>query len=1179
MNPTPPPSITLESISLLLDEPSLLKGPSVASLLPVEPLPYKLVTPIKNQELFSPLMTFMPEVFHRRLSAYSKFEYAMVNKIYRMVEMIRYNFSNGAQVTAKDILRHPLQKSVPEELLPLPKSAALNYASDPLHVWPLNQDESGPLIRPTEEIMQSLLNRITLAHRQKKIKLFFQTHSQSTKSLPIQKIEFDIGNELDWRIDFDERKDFKTEFKIVSSRNIPFYFYNSFALEPESGVIVVHSWKTEFSQLQERLSNISDTLFLEASNGMPQFEIKGENQTKPIVKYLRTRAVPVGISGESHVIPSQQSQTEIHLSENGHFYIQHEARVANQKNIARKGWSERSVYYLLSLSQGLAFAMNTQPRDLATQDEFKRDWDLALIKHLGIFQYVFLETLSVLFENKMIDGTIVSPDALFYALDEKIKILLVANSEHPDTESAKLEDLCSRQVLACYEKFIQTVFHDAQQFESFYSETGEVIMGGVIQRELRLLYEMLKRMALISGGQAFKKIRVPLLSRISKGNFETDSDVAQASFYFPESTLQGALEIVQPLIPFGFKIFLKEQPIQELAENDLKIDFKVQNRLDQTQINWFELSPKFFLMGQEVPADNILRLGTGGIIEYENKLYLVPQKQMPSLRLLEDFWQKLQKGKIESSRNKSRASYFKLPRSQTLYLLALRNLGIPFQGDDDWAALCEFYDSLGKADRDLELSSSIHAELKPYQKTGVQWLHDLYELRLGAMLADDMGLGKTLQTLCFLENLRAKNKMGSVLVVLPSSLVFNWSSEIEKFTPEMPFVIYSGEQKEMIAQLAKQKKEKVVIITYGLMLEHIDTLNKTSWNIVVFDEAQNIKNINSKRTTAARSLQARFKIALSGTPMENHYGEFYSLLDTLVPGCLGPLEDFRRQFVNSPVVDYELIQNLKLKIKPLILRRAKKEILSQLPDKQETVIKIAFEEQQKEIYRNVALSFNQRVHEALSSQGVAEVQLQMFTALLRLRQVCSDPAALPDVKYDKIPPKLETLVDSLKEIIETGESALVFTQFLQTLEHTEKLLKEAEIPVFVLHGQITIAKRRNILGEFTNFPKGAVLLMTLKTGGVGLNLTKASYVFHIEPWWNPAVENQATDRAHRMGQTKSVQVFKYIMHESLEEKIEVLKERKERKFQSLFTDTEKNTAYDQPPKSLSKEDFDQLIEL
>jgi SNF2 family DNA or RNA helicase len=193
--------------------------------------------------------------------------------------------------------------------------------------------------------------------------------------------------------------------------------------------------------------------------------------------------------------------------------------------------------------------------------------------------------------------------------------------------------------------------------------------------------------------------------------------------------------------------------------------------------------------------------------------------------------------------------------------------------------------------------------------------------------------------------------------------------------------------------------------------------------------------------------------------------------------------------------------------------------------------------------------------------------------------VCSDPAALPDVKYDKIPPKLETLVDSLKEIIETGESALVFTQFLQTLEHTEKLLKEAEIPVFVLHGQITIAKRRNILGEFTNFPKGAVLLMTLKTGGVGLNLTKASYVFHIEPWWNPAVENQATDRAHRMGQTKSVQVFKYIMHESLEEKIEVLKERKERKFQSLFTDTEKNTAYDQPPKSLSKEDFDQLIEL
>ncbi|OYZ23131.1 MAG: hypothetical protein B7Y39_06155 [Bdellovibrio sp. 28-41-41] len=210
----------------------------------------------------------------------------------------------------------------------------------------------------------------------------------------------------------------------------------------------------------------------------------------------------------------------------------------------------------------------------------------------------------------------------------------------------------------------------------------------------------------------------------------------------------------------------------------------------------------------------------------------------------------------------------------------------------------------------------------------------------------------------------------------------------------------------------------------------------------------------------------------------------------------------------------------------------------------------------------------------------------MFTALLRLRQVCSDPAALPDIKYEKVPPKLETLVDSVKEITESGESVLVFTQFLQTLEHTEKLLKEAGVPVLIIYGGISTAKRQKVIAEFSQTSVATVLLMTLKTGGVGLNLTKASYVFHIEPWWNPAVENQATDRAHRMGQTKAVQVFKYIMHESLEEKIEILKERKDMKFQSLFTDREspdgkeKETAtFASGPRSLSKDDFEQLIRL
>ncbi len=1178
--------IELQSISLVLDEPALLRGASVSSLLPVAPLSYKLIGPSKNIEVPASHLNFMPEVFVRKLSAYSKYEFMIINQLYRMAEMIRYNFSNGAQVTAKEILRLSIHKYVPEEFLPQLKPSHWHHNSVSLKPWPLTQTFVGAEVRPTEDIMQSLLNRIILAHRQKRLSLYMQTHSQSTKSLPIQSIEFEPGHELDWRIEFDDRNGFKAEFKLVSHRNRRFYFYDSFAFEPECAVIVAHPWKTEWSQLQERLSFIADTLILDTSNGMPAFELKSETKAKDIITYLRSRSLPVKITGDSQSIEAHKSLTEIHFNDNGNFTIQHEARVPGQKNITRPGWSPLAAHYLMCLSQGLTYATQSQARDIASQDVFHRDWDLALIKHLGIFQYVVLETLTAYFEGTRMDGTPVAADAVFQSVDEKVKLLLIRqNDQSTDlaiSETATLSDLVSRPVLACYDQFVTQLLADIKQPESFYSETGEVIMDGIFERELRLIYEMLKRLALTTQGGMFKKTRVPFLSRVSTGDFDSEVAVAKANFYFSETSLGGALEITQSLVPFGFKLFLNQQPINELADTELKIGFGLNTRHDQAQINWFELSPKFFLRGQEIDPSNILRLGSGGVIEYDNKLYLVPQKQIPSLRLLEEFWRKLQQSKVESSR-RGRDTYYQLPRSQTLFLLALRKAGVPFQGDSGWSSLCEFYDHLGETTKTLEIPKTVKADLKPYQQTGVQWLNDLYRLRLGALLADDMGLGKTLQALTFLECLRIKDDMGPVLVVVPSSLVFNWRNEIEKFTPEIPVAIYSNDSREKIADLVSQNKTKLVLITYGLMLEHSEAVSRHPWNVIIFDEAQNLKNINSKRTSVARSLKTKFKIALTGTPMENHYGEFYSLIDLLVPGSLGPLDDFRRGYVNSPVIDYELVQNLKLKIKPLILRRAKKEILDQLPPKQETVVKIAFEEQQKEIYRNVALSFNRRIHEVMAVQGVAEVQLEMFTALLRLRQVCSDPASLPDVKYDKVPPKLETLVDSVKEIIEAGESVLVFTQFLQTLEHTEKLLINASIPVRVIHGGISASKRQKVIAEFTNSPDACVLLMTLKTGGVGLNLTKASYVFHVEPWWNPAVENQATDRAHRMGQTKAVQVFKYIMHESLEEKIEILKDRKDQKFQSLFTDEEQATgaaaAHNSGPRSLSKDDFERLIEI
>ncbi len=1168
----------LDSVSLYFDEAPVLKTDSMGPFLIDSLKQYKSYEVTKDKETLSPRTWNLPEIFRRKMVAYSGSYLHEVNQQNRLADIVCYNFSNGMQLSAKEVLRHPLYKKIPSELLPQAKSQVPAFAK-----WALIQQiESGfvsQAVSELEKIIQSLLAQIVEAHRQGKINIYLQNRQYPGRGLQIKSVEFDPNVELDWRVDFAEKKQLITEFKLVSFRKLPFSFFESFALQADEKIMVVHPWYREFSLLQETIASVAPDLTISGQN-MPVVDVIGEFETKTILKYLRTRAIPVKITGDSKTLQQNESLTEIRLNEMGHFYIQHEARVLGQKNLVRKGWTSLAMVYLQGLSQGLPFLLGIEAREMAARVGNKRDWDMKLLKHLGVLQYLLLEVLSLHFDKTLLDGMVVTPENLFATLHDKIKTLLLAGTTGPFIRDIPLTELCSKSVLVCFEDFVRLTFKSMQSSEAFYSEDGEVILEGVVEREFRLIFELIKKMAFASSGEAFRKSRTSFLSKISLHNFEEDPAGLEATYHFPNATtLQDALESMQALIPFGFKIFYKDQPLQELGDDEFRVDFMIQTETDQKLLNWFELNPKFFLRGEEVEAENFLSLGRGGVIEYDGKLYLVPKKQMPSLKRLENFWQKLQKGKTENTKRKNGEKVYQLPRSQTLELLALRSSGVPVRGDHEWQKLCDFYDHMGLKTRELVLPTSTKAILKPYQTVGVQWLQDLYNLKLGALLADDMGLGKTLQTLAFLDDLRSKNEMGQVLIVVPSSLIFNWQSEIEKFTPELPLSIFTNREQDKIGRFFANQEQMVVITTYGLLLEHEQFLNQYKWKILIFDEAQNLKNITTKRTAAARSLTAQFKIGLTGTPMENHYGEFYSLVDILVPGSLGKIDEFRKQFVNRETITRDEVEELKLKIKPLLLRRTKKEILDQLPEKQETKISIAFEERQKEIYRDIALSYNQRVQETMAIQGEASVQLQMLTALLRLRQACSDPAALPNVKYDRIPPKLETLLDSIQEIVESGESALVFTQFLQTLEHTSRLLKQAGIAVFVLHGGVPAKQRQKILSDFNQTPGGAVLVMTLKTGGVGLNLTKASYVFHLEPWWNPSVENQATDRAHRLGQNKAVQVFKYIMHESLEEKIELLKERKDKKFQSLFSSTEKDTEIGAGSAALSKKDFDILLGL
>lgn len=1180
----------LESISLFLDEIPVLKGPNLTHLLKIPFEKYR-APELWAEEKIPPFAWNMPEVFRKKLTAYSEFYFNEVAEQNRLAGIVRYNFSDGSQISARDILRHPSYKFVPSGLLPQPPKAQVESPGAAL--WPLTQQRdhlfASQNLREVEGVLQVLLEAVAVACRQKNVEVYLQTTAQAGHALRLSRIDFDPATDLDWRVEFAEKTDrLEGEFKLISAHSRNFFFFESFALEPQEGVLLVHAWLREWAKLRETARQITEREEgADWENGQgPTLITESETEGKLLLKYLRSRSIPVRLSAGTQTLSAGQSLVEIHFEDSGDFQIFKKARVRGQKDLSRRGFSAKTILFLRALSEGIPYFLDTPAVEIAGRSGRKREWDLKLLRHLGVLQYVFMETLSFHYDGALTDGREVKAEEILPALYGRLQPLLIASSGGWTlNRDIPLTDLCSRQALACFDEFVGRLLKTLQESDSYFSEAGEVILEGIVDKEMRLVYEMLKRAALDTAGDVFRKSRSPFLERVWTGNWQEDAFLEKGFFHLARAkkditTLQQTLETLQPLIPLGFQLFYRQQPLQELNPEDFQVNFDLQADQPGRNFNWFELNPQFFLRGEEIEASQLKHFGSTGVIEYAGKIYLVPRQQMPSLRRLENFWQKLQKGKKDSASRGAEQKVYQLPRHQILELLALRASGYAIRGDENWKRICEFYDNLGRRQGGLRLPKSVKAELKPYQEDGVQWLQDLYQLRLGALLADDMGLGKTLQTLSFLEDLRTQEEMGQVLIVVPSSLIFNWQSEVEKFTPELPLAVFSNRDRENVARRLEAKESLAVITTYGLLMEHESFLSQYHWKVLIFDEAQNLKNISTKRTSAARALKAHFKICLTGTPMENHYGEFYSLVDLIVPGSLGRLEDFRRQFVLTDLVSREEIEDLKLKIRPLLLRRSKKEILDQLPEKQETKVSIAFEEEQKRIYRDIALAYNQRVQETLLTEGEASVQLQMLTALLRLRQACSDPGALPRVTYDKIPPKLETLRDSLREIVESGESALVFTQFLKTLEHAEEILKAEGIPVFVLHGGVPSVQRQKILADFNRVEGGAVLVMTLKTGGVGLNLTKASYVFHLEPWWNPAVENQATDRAHRLGQSKAVQVFRYIMHESLEEKMEILKDRKDRKFQSLLgEDLESEAELGRGGNRLSREDFDMLLGL
>lgn len=443
------------------------------------------------------------------------------------------------------------------------------------------------------------------------------------------------------------------------------------------------------------------------------------------------------------------------------------------------------------------------------------------------------------------------------------------------------------------------------------------------------------------------------------------------------------------------------------------------------------------------------------------------------------------------------------------------------------------------------------AELRPYQLDGLAWLQHLVRHDLAGILADDMGLGKTAQTLAHLLTLKHAGKLDRpALVILPTSLVFNWQAEAERFAPALRVLnLHGSDRHARFDELDGGKRGKAVdvaITTYPLLWRDADELQAREWSILILDEAQTVKNVASKGAQVIRQLKARHRLGLTGTPLENHLGELWAQFDFLLPGFLGDQKQFARTW-RTPIEKHgDTVRRdlLAARLKPFILRRRKEDVAKELPPKTVIVRSVGLEGGQRDLYETVRAAMNGKIRDEIAAKGYARSQIVILDALLKLRQVCCDPrllkttAAAAKVKERA---KLDLLMSMLPELIDEGRRILVFSQFTQMLALIAAELDKAKIGWVALTGD---TRDRRIPVEDFQKGRAPVFLISLKAGGVGLNLTTADTVIHYDPWWNPAAENQATDRAHRIGQDKPVFVFKLICAGSIEERILALQDKK-----------------------------------
>jgi superfamily II DNA or RNA helicase len=648
------------------------------------------------------------------------------------------------------------------------------------------------------------------------------------------------------------------------------------------------------------------------------------------------------------------------------------------------------------------------------------------------------------------------------------------------------------------------------------------------------------------------------------------SNRARGPQSFPQGMLEPSREIAWPGFMKHSLPALREKGWEvemtaEFRHNVIEID-AIDGSLRQTEEGWFDVEMGITVNGERVRIEPLLAdlftrdarwlsgqleaIADDEAIELKTprneRLRLPAGRLKPVVRVLVDLLEHVRSGMQISEWDAAR-------------LAALEDTGRwQFHGNTSIRQLAQRL-MAGPGVTGVPVPQGLQAELRGYQRQGLAWMQFLREHNLSGVLADDMGLGKTVQTLA---HILAEKEAGRLeqpaLIVVPTTLVHNWCDEARRFAPALRVLNLHGAQRH--ARFHEIAAHDLVLTTYALAWRDEEMLAQHEYHLLILDEAQNVKNATTKAAATLRALRARHRLCLTGTPLENHLGELWAQFDFLLPGFLGSRDDFARRW-RTPIEkggDAVRRELLARRIRPFMLRRRKDEVATELPPKTTIVCTVELEGAQRDLYETVRATMQKKVRDAIAVNGLARSQLIVLDALLKLRQVCCDPRLLKTAQAARVKDsaKLALLLEMLPELIEEGRRILLFSQFTSMLGLIASALDNARIPYVVLTGE-TVDRATPI----RCFQQGEVplFLISLKAGGVGLNLTAADTVIHYDPWWNPAVENQATDRAHRLGQNKPVFVYKLITAGSVEEKIVAMQQQKAALADAILSDDAAST--------------------